>query len=141
MASAPDWVTKATWPSPGIEAAKLALSPRRGTISPRQFGPSTRRPSKAAPRRATSASSAAPSAPVSRKPAEITATAPTPASPQAWTTSGTVAAGVQTTARSGVSGVSPTAAYACTPWIDSCPGFTGYTTPSKPPSSRFRNTM
>ncbi len=45
VASAPDCETKAMWPSIGIVLAKLALSPRRGTISPRQFGPSIRIPS------------------------------------------------------------------------------------------------
>ena len=37
VASAPDCETNATWPSIGIVPAKLALSLRRGTISPRQF--------------------------------------------------------------------------------------------------------
>ena len=60
VASAPDCVMNATCPSSGIDRPKLALMPRLGTISPRQFGPSTRIPSKLAARSATCRSSAAP---------------------------------------------------------------------------------
>ena len=110
VTSAPDWLTKATCPSTGMAPAKLALNLSRGTRSPRQLGPSTLRPSKAAASSASRRSSSAPSAPASRKPAEMTSTACTPASPQLRTTSGTLAAGVHTTARSGGDGVSPTLA-------------------------------
>ncbi len=99
--TAPDWETNATRPSLGIAAAKLALRRLRGKMTPRQFGPTTRSPSKRRAVRSTSDSSAAPSGPRSRKPAEMTTTPGMPASPQLSMTEPTVAAGVQTTARSG----------------------------------------
>ena len=69
--------------------------------------------------------SSTPSFPASRKPAERTATAGTPLSPQARTAPGTVAAGVQIMASSGLAGVSATVGYACMPLTDSRPGLTG----------------
>ena len=39
---APDWLTNATRPRLGARCAKLALRPAPGTMTPMQFGPTTR---------------------------------------------------------------------------------------------------
>ena len=100
---APLWLKKPTVPGRAIWAANVALSPRRGLITPRQLGPISR----IRPRRACSStwrSSSAPSGPISLNPAEMMIAPLTPASTHSPITSGTVGAGVTTTARSTGSG-------------------------------------
>src|SRR6266567_1478854 len=53
---APDWETSARSPRRGIRVAKLALKFAAGAITPRQFGPTIRRPFPRAARSAASAS-------------------------------------------------------------------------------------
>ena len=60
--------------------------------------------------------------------------------PHAATASGTVDAGVQIRARSGVSGIASTEVCTGKPWISPPFGFTGYTAPAKPESLRARRT-
>ena len=40
---APDWASKASFPTGGLPNPKLAFSPRAGTQMPRQLGPMMRR--------------------------------------------------------------------------------------------------
>jgi len=102
--SAPDCETNATFPSAGCPAANVAFIPMRGTMIPRQLGPMILIPSNSAAAAFTSPSSAFPSAPVSRNPAERMMSPRIPCAPQSRTRPGTVVAGVQITARSGVRG-------------------------------------
>ena len=112
MHRAPLWLRKPTVPGRAIWVAKVALSPRPGRMTPRQLGPIRR----IRPRRASSStwrSSSAPSGPISLNPAEMMIAPLTPASTHSPITSGTVGAGVTTTARStgsgtaAIAGVSP----------------------------------
>ena len=59
-ATAPDWEISARSPGVAFRAAKLALSFAGGAITPRQFGPTRRRPCLRASIRAASASEPAP---------------------------------------------------------------------------------
>ena len=102
--SAPDCEMKPMWPLAGEAAAKLAFKLMPGTISPRQFGPRIRMPSNFRCSWRTSSSSFRPSAPISRKPAEMITTPLVPASPHCRTSAGTLGAGVQITARSAACG-------------------------------------
>ncbi len=84
--------------------AKVAFSPVMGFIMPRQLGPTMRM----LPWRAIfriCCSSAAPSGPVSLKPAEMMIAAWTPTATHSSMTPGTVLAGVTMTARSTGSGM------------------------------------
>jgi hypothetical protein len=105
--TAPDCDTKPSDPGSAAPRAKVALSPSSGRAMPRQFGPISRTP----PRRAASSSarsSFAPSGPTSEKPAVMITAERTPARPHSAITSGTVLAGVATTARSRCAGTLPT---------------------------------
>ncbi len=99
MQRAPLWLRKPTLPGRAIAPANVAFRPVSGFVTPRQFGPMTR----IRPRRACSRiwrSSAAPSGPISLKPAEMMMAPLTPASAHSPMMSGTVGAGVTMTARS-----------------------------------------
>ena len=103
VSKAPLWLRKATLPGFGVRFANVASSPITGFMMPRQLGPITR----VVPRFKCSRilfSSSTPSAPRSRKPAEITTTALTAASTHSPMMSGTVVAGVTTMAKSSGSG-------------------------------------
>jgi hypothetical protein len=137
---APLWLMNATLPGRAIAPAKVALSPDSGLITPRQFGPITR----ILPRPASSRScrsSAAPSAPTSLNPAEMTIAAGTPASTHSRMTPGAAGAGVTTTASSTRSGKAATLGYALTPRIEPRFGLTGKTIPPKGEPIRFQNTV
>ncbi len=117
--------------------AKVALTPVRGLIRPRQFGPMSRkRAGRAAAK--ISASSRAPSAPDSLKPAETIMAPRTPARARSLTTPGTVGAGVAITARSISSGIVPTAGYDLMPKTLERFGLTGKTVPPKGLVTRFQ---
>src|SRR5713101_3785935 len=113
-------------PSKGICEANEALSLTSGSvlIVPRQFGPTIRMEYFCA-REATWSSSAAPSCPISLKPAEITMRPLTPSFPHSSVTAGTAAAGTTTTATSTLSGKSPIEGYDLTPLIEQSFGLTG----------------
>ena len=98
--SAPDWEMKAIWPLLGMAPAKLMLSWRPGTMTPRQLGPRMRMSPKRFAAAWISFSSASPAGPVSRNPAETMTTPGMPASPHSRTRPGTWAAGAQITATS-----------------------------------------
>ena len=106
--SAPDCETKASLPASASMWAKDAFRPASGTMRPRQLGPRIR--SRCG--RATSSircwSELSPPCVVADMPAARTTTARVPRSPSSSTRSGTVEAGVQITARSGVSGSAAT---------------------------------
>ena len=99
-------------------------------MMPSEFGPMSRTPPAAA-RARSSRSRAAPSAPISRKPAVITTAAFTPLRPHSSITSAAAAAGTVSTARSTGPGISSKWAYARRPSTDSAFGFTGYSGPGK----------
>src|ERR1044071_1986028 len=99
VSRAPLWLMSATFPALAMPLAKVAFNPLRGFMTPRQFGPIIR----IFPRRAwtmTCRSRSAPEGPISLNPAEMMMAARTPASTHWPITSGTVGAGVATTARS-----------------------------------------
>ncbi len=91
---------------------KLAFTPRPGTISPRQFGPTIRVPKGRAASSSRFRSSrpwAVPSpSPPSPNPAVMTTMPRVPRRPSWSTRAGTVSGGVAITARSGVTGRSAT---------------------------------
>ncbi len=87
--------------------AKVAFMPVSGAITPRQLGPMTRMPAACAAARSC-CSSAAPSGPISLKPAEITIAPRTPFSPHSAIKPGIEGGGVTITARSTSSGMSET---------------------------------
>ena len=94
VTSAPDCETNATSPDSASVCAKLAFRPRCGLSRPRQFGPSTR----------STCGRAAPSIAcfcAGLRPAVITTAARVPSRPSSAISSGTLAGGVQITARSG----------------------------------------
>jgi hypothetical protein len=91
--SAPLCPMNETRPFFAMPAAKVALSPEMGFMTPRQLGPMTRMPKRRACS-ATASSSAAPSAPISLKPAEMTTVVGTPASPHSAMMPGIEGAGV-----------------------------------------------
>ena len=107
MPRAPDWVCIATDPRVGGQVEKVALSPMAVLATPTQLGPTSRIPFARA-RSRSSASAAAPSRPISPKPALNTTTLLTPAVAQSATTSITAAVGTATTASSIGSGTSLT---------------------------------
>ena len=122
--SAPLCEMSAMLPGSGSILRKDALSPTVGRMMPRQLGPTTRIGlSRRISRMRLSES--APFAPVSEKPADTTIAPCTPAATHCASTSGTVAAGVATIARSISAGTSPMLLYACRPRIDSCLGLIG----------------
>jgi len=123
--SAPDWEMKPMWPFLGVSAAKLALRWMPGTMIPRQLGPRIRIPLNLACSSRTCRSSLRPGSPISRKPAEMITTPRVPASPSSRINPGTVAAGVQTTARSGACGRLLISLKAWIPCTDSRLGLTG----------------
>ncbi len=98
--SAPDCEMKAMSPSLGPAGAKLAFRLSRGTMMPRQLGPTIRMPSNRACSARICRSSLRPASPVSLKPAETTIRPRMPASPHAATCRGTSSAGEQMMARS-----------------------------------------
>ena len=101
--SAPLWLMKPTEPGRAMVVAKVAFRPESGLITPRQLGPITRM-SAACASSSTCRSSAAPSGPISLKPAEITMAPRTPFSPHSRMMPGMEGGGVTTTARSTCSG-------------------------------------
>ena len=105
--SAPDCETSARRPGKVGRGPQDALSRWSLRISPRLFGPRKRSPWRRA-RSRSAASSARPSAPPSRKPAETMIAPWMPRAPQSSTMAGTVGAGVTITARSTGSGRSRT---------------------------------
>ena len=136
-AIAPDCDTRARSPGAAGFAAKLALSPACGDITPRQLGPITRRPEGRAALASSSASEPGPCP----SPAVITIAALTPAAAASATTRGTMAGGVVTTTSSGTQ---PSAAMLAAVAMPSMSRWRGLTTPSgpaKPPSRRLRSTM
>jgi hypothetical protein len=135
--SAPLWLMKATFPGRAMEAAKVALKPSAGDITPRQLGPMMRMPPRCASAR-ISCSIAAPPGPVSLKPAEMMMADGTPFAVHSRITPGTHAAGVTMTARSGVSGKALTLGKAARPSTVERLRFTGKTRPLK--SARFSRT-
>ena len=121
---APDWLMKATLPRRAMPAAKVALTPLMGFITPRQFGPTRRM----LPRRAwasTCRSSSTPAGPVSLKPAEMTTAPGMPRSAASPMMPGMIAAGVVTTTRSGFSGRLASLGYALIPSTLGRVGLTG----------------
>ena len=99
--NAPDWLKMPTRPGGGSAGARVALRRTVGSVlaTPRQFGPTTRIPAACAAR--TSARwVAAPSAPASAKPAEMTTRPCTPAAAASATTAVAASGGTATTARS-----------------------------------------
>ena len=107
-----------------MPAAKVALRPVSGLITPRQFGPMMRmRPRRASA--STFASSSTPAGPVSLKPAEMMIAFGTPPSTHSPIIAGTVGAGVTMTARSTGSGTSPRRGYALIPSTFGRFGLTG----------------
>ncbi len=112
--SAPLWLTKPTVPGAEIPAAKVALRPVGGRMTPRQLGPMIRIPFARAVARIR-LSSSAPSGPTSLNPAEMMTTAFTPAAAHSSTVAGMVVAGVAMTTSSGVSGRAARFGYARTP--------------------------
>src|SRR5215467_6593170 len=126
--TAPDWDTRPSDPGSAAPRAKVAFSPSAGRAMPRQLGPTRRTPQ----RRAFSSSarsSFAPSAPTSEKPAVITTAERTPAFPHSSITSGTVLAGVATTARSTRAGILATEGKQGTPLTAGYFGLTAYSAP------------
>ena len=106
MQRAPLWLKKPTFPGRAIWEANVALRPEAGRMTPRQLGPISRmRPRRACSRIRRSRS--APAGPISLNPAEMITAPLTPASAHSPITSGTVGAGVTTTARSIGSGTAP----------------------------------
>jgi hypothetical protein len=105
--SAPLWLMKPTEPGRAMAVAKVAFIPESGLITPRQLGPMMRMLAFCA---STSnwRSMAAPSGPISLKPAEITIAPCTPLAPHSAISPGMEAGGVTTTARSTGSGISET---------------------------------
>lgn len=93
-------------------------------IRPRQLGPSSAMPASRACWR-TLASSSAPSAPVSLKPAEMTMALWMPLRPHTSSASGTPCAGMMRTAMSTLSSMSSTVGYDLTPMMLPRFGFTG----------------
>ena len=114
VSSAPLWLTKPTLPGAEIPAAKVALSPVGGRMTPRQFGPTIRIPLARAVARIWRSSSA-PSGPTSLNPAEMMTTALTPAAAHSSIVAGMVGAGVAMTTSSGFSGSAARFGYARTP--------------------------
>ena len=106
---APDWLTKPIEPGRAGVGAKVAFKRTSGSvlITPMQLGPTMRMPCSRT-RSRTSASTAAPAAPVSAKPAVITTRPRTPASRQSRTTAGTAPLGTAIRARSIGSGTAAT---------------------------------
>ena len=106
---APDWEKNPISPTGGIPAAKVAFRQLLVSITPRQFGPTTRIPSsRTRVRRAFS--SAAPSPPTSLKPAEITMAYRMPLAAQASSAGRHALGGITRTARSASGGRSATSA-------------------------------
>ena len=104
VSMAPDCATKATVPGLAIRCAKDALSFMGVEMMPMQLGPTTRRSFGFAASR-TACCRALPSAlPISLNPALITMAARVPRWASSAIIPGTVAGGVQITARSGVTG-------------------------------------
>ena len=102
--SAPDCEMKPMCPLVGVAAAKLALRWMPGTMNPEAVGAEDPHPRKLRLLARTCSSSLRPASPISRKPAEMMTIPRVPASPSERTNSGTVAEGVQITARSGTCG-------------------------------------
>ncbi len=101
---APDCEMKPMCPLAGVAAAKLAFRLIPGTMRPRQLGPRIRMPSNFRCSWRMRSSRFLPSAPISRKPAEMITSPRVPAWPHCRTIAGTDGAGVQMTARSGTCG-------------------------------------
>ena len=106
---APDCDTSASLPGSAGTGENVAFSPASVRISPRQFGPSRRRPCRRAAASA-SACNARPGAPLSPKPLVSTTAARTPALPASSRIPATARAGVASTASSGGCGSLPSRA-------------------------------
>ena len=124
--NAPLWDTKPTVPAGTSARPKVAVSEISGSelTTPMQFGPTSRIPL-ARQTSSSSPSRASPAGPASAKPAVMTSSADTPASPQLRATSGTLAAGTATIARSTGSGMSLIDGYARRLPMNSAFGLTG----------------
>ena len=142
VSSAPLWLRNATLPALGARLANVASKPITGFMIPRQLGPITRmEPDPRCNCSRILCSSAVPSAPRSRNPAEITTAAFTPASTHSPIKPGTVVAGVTTMARSTSAGTSPMLGNARTPHTSLCLGLTAYTLSENAPCERFISTV
>ena len=133
----PDWVDMATVPAAGQPAATVARRRTAGSLltTPTDAGPTRRMPW---PRASVTSSS---QSLMSSCSAALSTTRPsTCLRAQSTTTAGTSAAGTATTTTSTSSGTSATLAYARTDLTCRAARFTGYTGPSKPPSTRQRST-
>lgn len=103
--NAPDWLMKDMLPSRAMSGPNVAFMPTSVFMMPRLFGPTTLRSYSSAMSR-SSCSRAAPSLPVSPKPAVMTTTFWMPASPADFIAGRTTFGGTTMTARS--ASVSPT---------------------------------
>jgi hypothetical protein len=133
VASAPDCDTKASDPGCAAMCEKLAFRPACGASSPRQLGPRMRS-------RCGRAASSMACFVVPSSPAVSTMTARVPRAPRAATRPGTVAGGVQITARSGAEGSAAMSAWQGSPSRSVCFGFTAQRAPAKP-ARTFRHTV
>ena len=139
VASAPDCVTKASLPGKALPGEKLAFSDTPVTKAPMQFGPNTR--SKCGRAAASMfCSRVRPLAVMAFKPALSTMAARVPLCPSADSSSGTVSAGVQMTAKSGAKGNEFTSGQAGSPSTCACLALTGQIGPLKPPNLRLCKT-
>lgn len=134
VTSAPDCDTNAMLPGSASVCAKLAFRPRRGVSKPMQLGPSTRS-------RCGRAASSIACLCVASRPAVMTIAARVPCSPSSVIRPGTVAGGVQITARSGTVGRSATRACTRSPSSSRWRGLTACTGPAKAPARRLRHTV
>ena len=140
VASAPDCVTKASVPGSALPGAKLALRLAPGTSRPMQLAPRMRsRCGRAASSMACSSDEPSLARPCF-SPALSTMAARVPLRPSSPTRSGTVAAGVQITARSGVPGSDSTSGQARSPSTVPLRRSTSHTGPLKPAERRLRHT-
>ena len=140
VASAPDCVMNASVPAIACPGAKLAFRPAPGTSAPMQFGPRIRSSQGRAAASICCSSEGPPSAPGCRSPDDSTIAARVPLRPRSAINPGTVFAGVQITARSGVPGSDCTSRQDGPPAMLSWRLLTGHSAPWKPPPLRLRST-
>src|SRR5579863_913626 len=136
-ASAPDCEIRASGPLPGRCAAKLALRPACGNMTPKQFGPMMRSLWERAIRATASAIEPAPWP----RPEEMMTAPATPSLPASSMISGMAGAGAVITMRSGTNGKDDRLGDVVNPPIDRCLGFTTAISPTNPPSRKLRRTF
>ncbi len=134
---APDWERRARSPLIGPLWAKLAFMPIFGTATPRQLGPTMRRPCG----RAASSMACFGEPGPEPSPAVMTTAAFTPLAARPSMMPGTVPAGVETTAQSIPSGRLATSRWQGRPSISAYFGFTRCSSPAKPASIMFLRMM